>query len=81
MENALQTIKEPGVICFDVLQDKDDPSHFTLLEVYQNQEARDKHLETSYFLAFKEIALETFAKNGYGHEFEAVHPEGEWKKA
>ncbi len=80
LENARQTIKEPGVIRFDVLQDKEDPSHFALFEAYKDQEARENHLETAHFLAFKEVALETFAKKGHGFEFEAIHPEGEWKK-
>ena len=80
LKNALETIKEPGVFRFDVLQDKEDPSHFALFEVYRDMAAREFHLQTEHFLAWKEVALEAFDRKGYGHEFEAVHPEGEWEK-
>jgi autoinducer 2-degrading protein len=80
LANALETIKEPGVIRFDVLQDKEDSSHFALFEVYRDMEAREHHLQTEHFFAWKEIALRAFAKKGYGHEYESIHPEGEWCK-
>ncbi len=80
LENAIKTMEEPGVLRFDVLQDKEDPSHFSLFEVYRDIEAREKHLETEHFFAWKEVALAAFAKKGHGFEFEAVHPEGEWNK-
>ncbi len=31
LENARQTLQEPGVLRFDVLQDTADPSHFKLV--------------------------------------------------
>ena len=34
VENAEKTIQEPGVLRFDVLQDKSDPGHFCLFEIY-----------------------------------------------
>jgi quinol monooxygenase YgiN len=43
LENALETIKEAGVIRFDILQDKEAPSHFALFEVYRDMESRQHH--------------------------------------
>ncbi len=80
LENARKTIEEPGVIRFDVLQDEEDPSHFSLFEVYRDKEAQESHLQTEHFFAWKEVALAAFAKRGYGHKFEALYPEGEWEK-
>lgn len=75
LENARETLKEPGVIRFDVLQDKEDPSHFSLFEVYRDKAAQESHLMTPHFLAWKEIALNAFARRGYGHEFDLLSPE------
>ncbi len=35
LENASNSIQEPGVARFDVLQQQDDPSRFVLVEVIQ----------------------------------------------
>ena len=72
--NASKTVYEPGIIRFDVLQDKEDPTHFSLFEVYRDMAAREAHLETEHFLVWKEIVLgqEMFAKSGKGYEFDGV---------
>lgn len=80
LANARETLKEPGIIQFDVLQDTEDPTHFCLFEVYRDEAARAAHLETAHFLAWKEVALAAFARRGRGEQFTAVFPEGEWGK-
>lgn len=80
LKNARKTMEEPGVIRFDVLQDKEAPAHFSLFEVYRDKEAREKHLETEHFFGWKEVALKAFAKRGHGYDFEALYPEGVWGK-
>lgn len=79
LENARKTLPEPGVIRFDILQDKNDPTHFSLFEVYRNEEARATHLETAHFKEFKQAVLdrETFARRGQGDEFNLLYPEPE----
>jgi (4S)-4-hydroxy-5-phosphonooxypentane-2,3-dione isomerase len=49
MENAANSVKEPGVARFDVMQQADDPTRFVLVEVYRNLEATVKHKETSHY--------------------------------
>ena len=77
LENAHITIHEEGVLRFDVFQDKEDPSHFSLLEIYRDQEAREFHLQTDQFLKWKEVVLgqEMFARKGEGDEFKLLFPE------
>jgi len=48
-ENARLSLLEPGVARFDVLQDLDDPGHFTLVEVYRSSSDPSKHKETSHY--------------------------------
>ena len=35
VENARNSVKEPGVARFDVVQQSDDPTRFVLVEVYR----------------------------------------------
>ena len=76
LENARLTVEEEGVIRFDVFQDTEDPSHFSLLEIYRDQQAREYHLQTEQFLKWKDIVLgqEMFARKGKGDQFEILFP-------
>ncbi|MEN6299691.1 MAG: putative quinol monooxygenase [Anaerolineaceae bacterium] len=56
MENARQSVKEPGVARFDVIQQINDPSRFVLVEVYRSEAAPDQHKETKHYNAWKELA-------------------------
>lgn len=74
LENARHTVQEAGVIRFDVYQDQEDPTHFSLFEIYRDKAAQEAHLQTEHFLAWKEVALDSFAKRGYGHHFDLLSP-------
>lgn len=81
LENARQTALGPGIIRFDVLQDREDPAHFSLFEVYRDRAARAAHLESAHFLRWKDLVLgqEMFARRGHGYEFDALFPaEADW---
>jgi quinol monooxygenase YgiN len=77
LENARETIQEEGVLRFDVFQDQEDPTHFSLLEIYKDQAGRDFHLQTGHFLKWKNtvIGQEMFARKGKGDQFEILFPE------
>jgi autoinducer 2-degrading protein len=82
LENAGKTILEPGVLRFDVFQDTHNPAHFSLLEVYRDLAARDAHLQTEHFLKWKDVYLQTQARQGHGDEFNALFPDGSaWEKS
>lgn len=81
LENARNTILEPGVIRFDVFQDSTNPAHFSLLEVYRDMAARDAHLGTEHFKVWKDVYLQTQERKGNGDEFNALFPdENMWAK-
>jgi autoinducer 2-degrading protein len=52
--NASNSVKEPGIARFDVVQVADDPTRFVLVEVYRDREATLKHKETAHYLAWAE---------------------------
>lgn len=77
LENARQTVLEPGVLRFDVLQDQEDPAHFSLFEVYTGPEGRAAHLETAHFQVWKDAVLgqEMFARRGHGENYTQLNRE------
>ncbi len=54
--NAKCSIKEPGIIRFDVMQQEDDPSRFLLVEIYKNEKAILAHRETEHFAQWVKVA-------------------------
>jgi autoinducer 2-degrading protein len=49
LENARNSVQEPGIARFDVLQQSDDPTRFVLVEVYRSQADTEKHRETPHY--------------------------------
>lgn len=62
VENARQSIKEPGIARFDVLQDSSDPSRFVLVEVYRNPEAPARHRETPHYATWRDAVADMMAE-------------------
>jgi quinol monooxygenase YgiN len=44
---------EPGVLTLYAVSEKDRPTHFTILEIYADRAAYEKHLKTPHFLKYK----------------------------
>ncbi|HWB83290.1 MAG TPA: antibiotic biosynthesis monooxygenase [Bryobacteraceae bacterium] len=49
IDNASNSVKEPGIARFDVVQQADDPTRFALLEVYRDADATARHKETAHY--------------------------------
>ena len=47
ISNARNSVHEPGIARFDVIQQTDDPTHFVLVEVYRTVEDTIRHKETA----------------------------------
>ncbi len=56
VKNAGNSIKEPGVIRFDLLQQQDDPAKFVISEVYKSAEAISAHKETAHYAEWCQYA-------------------------
>ncbi len=62
LENARQSIKEPGIARFDVLQQSDDPTRFVLVEVYRTAEAPGRHKETAHYQKWRDAVAPMMAE-------------------
>lgn len=54
VENARQSVREPGIARFDVVQQQDDPTRFVLVEVYRTADAPAKHKETAHYAKWRD---------------------------
>ena len=61
--------KEPGNVRFDVLQANDDPTVFTLYEVYKTPEDAKAHKDTEHYKKWRETVEPYMAcpRVGVGH--------------
>lgn len=56
IENAENSVQEPGIARFDVVQQQDDPTRFLLVEVYRTSDAPARHRETLHYQAWRDRA-------------------------
>ena len=59
--NARESIKEPGISRFDVLQNRENPNQFVLNEVYRTSEDPARHKQTPHYSQWKETVAEMMA--------------------
>ena len=52
--NARESVKEPGIARFDVIQQADDPARFILVEVYRTPEDPARHKQTAHYAAWRD---------------------------
>ena len=74
LENARNSIEEPGVVRFDVLQQEDDPTRFLLQEIYRTPEAPARHKETAHYATWRDTVAPMMAEPRSSVKFRAVFP-------
>ena len=55
IENAQNSVREPGIARFDVIQQADDPTRFVLVEVYRTPDDPARHKETAHYNQWREV--------------------------
>lgn len=75
LENARATRAEPGNARFDVLRAIDDPSRFTLYEVYASDADFQAHQRTDHYIRWKERVAALMAAPRVGEKHLSLFPE------
>jgi (4S)-4-hydroxy-5-phosphonooxypentane-2,3-dione isomerase len=75
VENARNSIKEPGIARFDVLQHSTDPSRFILVEVYRNAEAPTAHKATTHYQHWRDRVASMMAEPRTSEKYDNVFPD------
>ena len=74
MENARNSLKEPGIARFDVIQQQDDPSRFVLVEVYRTVSDTARHKETPHYQKWRESVEEMMASPRQSLKYQNIFP-------
>lgn len=58
LDNARNSIQEPGIARFDFYQQTDDLTRFTLIEIYRSEDAPIKHRETAHYIRWRDTVAD-----------------------
>jgi quinol monooxygenase YgiN len=75
IENARNSVQEPGIARFDVIQDVTDPGHFVLIEVYRTPEASGAHKATAHYQKWRDAVADWMAEPRASAQFRNVFPD------
>ncbi len=79
VENARNSVLEPGIARFDVIQQDDDPARFILVEVYRSVEATLAHKQTAHYTAWRDAVQGMMAEPRFSIKYTNIFPEdGGW---
>ena len=74
-ENARNSRLEAGIARFDFLQQVDDPTRFTLVEVFRDEDAPAKHRETAHYLKWRDAVAHMMAEPRVGIKHVNISPD------
>lgn len=74
--NAFHSNKEPGVLKFDVIQQKDDPTRFILYECYRTESDSAKHKDTEHYRIWRGKVESMMAEPRQSVKYNNIFPEG-----
>ena len=74
IENASESVKEAGVVRFDVLQDTTDSTRFVLIEIYRTLEAPAAHKATTHYVKWRDAVAGMMAVPRTSHVYSMIFP-------
>ena len=75
VENARNSIQEPGIVRFDVVQQDDDHSKFVLIEIYRTPDAPGRHKETAHYARWSNVVKPMMAEPRYSAKYHNIFPD------
>ncbi len=79
IENAQDSVKEPGIARFDVIQQMDDPTRFLLVEIYKTDDAPARHKETAHYQKWRDTVAPMMAESRSSVKYANLFPsDAEW---
>jgi quinol monooxygenase YgiN len=77
LANAEASRREPGVVRFDLLADREDPSHFVLVEVYRDAAASAAHKATTHYATWRDAVADLMAEPRRSEKYVNLSPDDE----
>jgi len=79
LANARDSVNEPGIARFDVVQQLDDETRFVLVEVYRTPDDPAKHKETAHYQTWRDTVADMMAEPRSSAKYANCFPdEGGW---
>jgi autoinducer 2-degrading protein len=75
VENACNSVLEPGIASFVVVQQKNNPSRFVLVEAYRDAEAPARHKETVHYQAWRDAVASMMDEPRNSQKYTNIFPE------
>jgi autoinducer 2-degrading protein len=75
LQNARQSVLEPGIARFDVVQQADDPTRFVLVEAYRTSDAPAAHKATPHYAAWRDAVESLMAEPRYSLKYANLFPD------
>ena len=73
-ENHKHSVREPGNLRFDLIQQADDKFHFMIYEAYESEEAAASHKKTQHYNQWRENVAEMMAEPRKGVKYNIIQP-------
>ena len=71
-ENVRNSVREPGVARFELLQDATEPTRFVLVEWYRTPADQEQHRATAHYLAWRDAVAPMMAEPRRPVRYEVV---------
>lgn len=72
LENVRNSVREPGVARFELLQDAAEPTRFVLVEWYRTAADQELHRATAHYFAWRDAVAPMMAEPRRAVRYEAV---------
>ncbi len=75
IENARNSVQEPGIARFDVIQQRDNLAKFILVEVYRTSDDPAEHKKTAHYQTWRDTVADMMAEPRSSVKFDIVFPD------
>jgi autoinducer 2-degrading protein len=72
--NHLESVREPGNLRFDLIQQADDPCRFMLYEAYESEASAADHKTTAHYMKWRDTVNDYMAEPRYGVKHNIIEP-------
>jgi (4S)-4-hydroxy-5-phosphonooxypentane-2,3-dione isomerase len=74
IRNHGESVKEPGNLRFDFIQQADDPCRFMIYEAYESEQAAADHKNTHHYTQWRDTVAEFMAEPRKGVRYNIIEP-------
>lgn len=73
--NHLESVKEPGNLRFDLIQEIADACRFMIYEAYESEAAASDHKNTSHYMEWRNAVQDLLVEPKRGVKYNIIEPE------